>query len=172
MIYRQLVITALFIGSCAIFVRVPKIEPYQGGRFVEQRALYCSFSVGTKEESCFPILLFEDGTVFVTTRLVPISNFKSIMDRKNIYDEFGESGWGKYSIYGDTLRMTYAEAFNRGGALVYPKFEDAALYSDTTLTLLPNPRLGHVWIENRLLQRINSVDLSFLDPSKAWINRK
>lgn len=155
-----------------MLVSVPTIKPYINSRAVEQRVLYCNFSKGENSKSCYPIVLFEDGTVFTTTRLIAIQDFAQIDERDEFYNKFGDSGWGKYTFIGDTLKFTYAEYFNYGGSMTYHEIEHTAIHFENTLTLLPNPKLSDGWHVEHHFVKMDSIDISFIDPSKAWICRR
>jgi len=121
---------------------------------------------------CMPIILFEDNTVFMTTRLIQLEKISEITKRNRFYEKRGESGWGRYTVFGDTLKFTYAEFFGVGGAPTYDKIEHSAIITNDKILLLPNQNLrGSLWGDDRLFKKIDNVDLNFLEPQKAWINK-
>lgn len=121
------------------------------------------------------MIFFKEGTykapISFDQTLYQLSDFYNINNEKSLYGP--RQDWGRYSIVQDFIEIEVAVCDYMPDCRLELKTGRITLINDSTLMVNPEFE-DNTYIfgdQVKIFYKIDTVDISFIDPSKAWHNQ-
>ncbi len=151
----------------------------------------------SNERAHIPAKLINGSRLCVTvffqdhTLLAPICfnsgeyTISDIIDPENLeYTYSTKSDWGRYKIIGDTIYTEVVKPWYNPSVHYEMRYDNLLFINDSTIEALPSVHRrdygswakvaksnGYLNSLKSRFHKIDSIDLNYLDPSEAWINK-
>lgn len=190
MAFKQYSIAPWFFPSISVFLLIacyPCIQlkkrqtiDQSKGFFLDQSSLYKG-GVRVKSQdsvltSVYNVVLFENGHILVSPESDDTFG-KSVLSEKEwvLYDNGAPYQWGKYYLFGDSIRIEFVQNISSGGGCKIRSVRYSGHYEENQITILPGPENeNNVGLSQYILPKdglslifVEEISDSLIDPYKA-----